>query len=1060
MAPAKSAKDYTDDELKAMHGISLVSRNSNSAGLPKEGRWDDSDEDDDWGDTIDFGDGTKVTIGQTTNLDTTTSKDKRGGDAKPPRPAHLLPHSASPFAGQAGGGPWKRSEHSLPHNIPISSPDFPPVTAAPPSKIDVPSEPSLNINRHSTLEKSTYSARSHADELDHSSRTTLPTPRDESSLASGDARYQYDQNTYDRHWQNPPQTREIYNSSTGRFEQIDASQRQSRRLSHTDRKAVEIPQKIPVTSGDARLANGHAPLIVAKQEAKAAHIQAQVETVKPRMNDEVSSHLSNENNVPTTIQSVREPVEKDESTTLDPSSQEFIDMQKRLMAERREQAIQRRKDQEAEETARKDRARKKAAELAAQTEKEEKSREEAEASKIAKASVRPKIAIRPSNQNTASAVENDLQIQKATNAAIHSAETTSDQSIVEQRKHTTEAEMWQREVRITQSPMSTTTRSRNNSSSKFSRRDPFDLSALTSDDAPVNFETVATSQGKDLASPSQAAWGPIGSRKNRESARTDVSQTISATSLLSPTQTTIVASRVSQPSWSAFDGITKSIKAAVPTQAETREYNVFDASDEMISPEKSRHSPSTPGQGQSRTSSRFFPSSTATGDNKAPNHIVPFVSPILPPRIDSVQSTLFESPETAPALNLPDAALSQDSAATNSSKRNYDAALWNPDDASAGHLRRGDNRSSRYVNRNWFDIQSRSVWEIKPLKEGQSPRVKIPHSEKSLDWSRKSRATPTENGAVSKLPDKQTPVISTAIPAIPVWNMPIVLDTTTKDSHVRDPLVPPQPSLKLPDVDGVELSEKPLNRKTSRLDHERTSKYYTTKPSLNEELDNMSPIRVKTTEAELNVPRKFGRRVDPSQNTAKSKNDIKRQPVNMSDAPGGTGFKRGFANRVRVPTTTADSSAKDFSKIDSAAVVENKSQAQNSHRNESSANGPVTIMQRAPPLDTETAKPYQDVSTGPQAKYLASYVQRPPQIPVYPPQRELMHSQQFSSHQQPVSNTAHMNQTPMLSRVAPPGLAAPIQSGHQDEALSMVGGSLTSTIPASASRGPPGIILP
>lgn len=41
MAPAKSAKDYTDDELKAMHGISLVSRNSNSAGLPKEGRWDD-----------------------------------------------------------------------------------------------------------------------------------------------------------------------------------------------------------------------------------------------------------------------------------------------------------------------------------------------------------------------------------------------------------------------------------------------------------------------------------------------------------------------------------------------------------------------------------------------------------------------------------------------------------------------------------------------------------------------------------------------------------------------------------------------------------------------------------------------------------------------------------------------------------------------------------------------------------------------------------------------------------------------------------------------------------
>lgn len=39
-AAAKPSKSYTDEELKAMHGISLVSRNSNP-GERKEGRWDD-----------------------------------------------------------------------------------------------------------------------------------------------------------------------------------------------------------------------------------------------------------------------------------------------------------------------------------------------------------------------------------------------------------------------------------------------------------------------------------------------------------------------------------------------------------------------------------------------------------------------------------------------------------------------------------------------------------------------------------------------------------------------------------------------------------------------------------------------------------------------------------------------------------------------------------------------------------------------------------------------------------------------------------------------------------
>ncbi len=41
MAPQKAVKDYTDEELKAMHGIHLASRISADDPTNKDGRWDD-----------------------------------------------------------------------------------------------------------------------------------------------------------------------------------------------------------------------------------------------------------------------------------------------------------------------------------------------------------------------------------------------------------------------------------------------------------------------------------------------------------------------------------------------------------------------------------------------------------------------------------------------------------------------------------------------------------------------------------------------------------------------------------------------------------------------------------------------------------------------------------------------------------------------------------------------------------------------------------------------------------------------------------------------------------
>ncbi|KAG5437145.1 hypothetical protein PCANB_001121 [Pneumocystis canis] len=75
----KKLREYTDEELAAMHGIHLARRLSAVSDDDKAGKWDEMDDDEtDWSDTIEFADGTKFALphedhtNETTGITSTT----------------------------------------------------------------------------------------------------------------------------------------------------------------------------------------------------------------------------------------------------------------------------------------------------------------------------------------------------------------------------------------------------------------------------------------------------------------------------------------------------------------------------------------------------------------------------------------------------------------------------------------------------------------------------------------------------------------------------------------------------------------------------------------------------------------------------------------------------------------------------------------------------------------------------------------------------------------------------------------------------------------------------
>ncbi|RDW69714.1 hypothetical protein BP6252_08734 [Coleophoma cylindrospora] len=228
-APAPEPKRFTDEELKQRYGIHLATRlQSDDPG--KQATWADiDDDDDDWApETIEWTDGTKITLPQADDVASTPTpepepipavKETKAVEApKPKSPAPIQPASSPTVktanfgSGRAGlvlkGVAEKPTLVAKPPGppTPVKSPwaPLPPVDKVAPVNIDLPQAPSQQ-------QQSRFGQRD-----PHGFQNMPPPPAKE--IAADD---------FSRSWRdsNANTSRELYNSQSGRYEPVNENRR-------------------------------------------------------------------------------------------------------------------------------------------------------------------------------------------------------------------------------------------------------------------------------------------------------------------------------------------------------------------------------------------------------------------------------------------------------------------------------------------------------------------------------------------------------------------------------------------------------------------------------------------------------------------------------------------------------------------------------------------------------------------------------------------------------------------------------------------------------------------
>ncbi|BFZ56571.1 hypothetical protein PYCC9005_003618 [Savitreella phatthalungensis] len=844
----KSAKNYTDEELKAKHGISLVSRKSDRD-TSKENRWDDSDEDDDWGDTIDFGDGVKMVVGKTA----TPTVDARGRHATPvaasqpsTRPAanagRLLEPKVSAASANIAAKQTDLSGQPLNTLVPVplpSGPKGPPVNPwRKPDAAPVPASVGTNTQEFPTpssrpepVTRASGDARMLLDEsergIDRRRRSSVIQQYREPSQATPvqsvepETRYEYDTNDFDRKMQGTKsETREIFNSSTGKLEAIPV-------------KAVRRMSERRTTRPSHGQDDVSRPVINGRADDSAVHTETAAQPEQPA------------------------PVE------LDPTSDEYRALQKKAMQEARERAIERRKQEEDEEVARKERARKKAAELAALAEQEDTQRK----------SVKP---------------QGPPQILKPNRAAQAPAASTPETSA--------EGDRWQR--RRLAAPVTAKGEAAKSPSEGSHMLSPESLSQQQQQQQQQQQPQGPQQQQQQQ----QAGFGAIGTRRAFD-AQARTNEAASA-------QEKWLRQRGIQPeaTWSAFNGISEQPAQPQSQSQQQQQYRGFAGEDTSASVPPKHPSPS---QAQSsRTSSRFFPNPSAqTSPSKQPQSASVFefgeaarttqtgdVPPIfsLPDlsRPAEADAALFASGNRfeKPRLRIP--------------RSSAHAAVST---AGSGVTKRGTHRVHIRELRS-VDIQSRPHWEPKvpALPTSGSPSPGTPPTGSSSKTHHHHQHGPRVRIPIQARPPRLAP-------AGPVWNLPRGLEVESRPTGLTQPLVPPAPSLRLPPqgthpspapevlptASSITPAPTPIHYATSRKPHHDSD---LVSDRLGGNGDPFGAVRVKPSGdvAGVSVGRRFGRRDVGKAGTLSPKpKDVKRQPKNMADH--GQGLTRGFASRQRKP---------------------------------------------------------------------------------------------------------------------------------------------------------------
>ena len=241
--PAQPAppKHFTDEELKQQYGIHLATRlQADDDG--KEAKWADiEDDDDDWApETIEWNDGTKITLPQheeppaaTSGPDAAAPQDaEAGGDAaktQAPQASAQGPGWMAPKAGATGTAGGQKSAGLVLRGAPekpvlVAKPPVPQAVKSPWASLP-PVDRSAPVPTHAHLQQQQHQQQGPAriqpkDGHDFDARATQPSAATE--IAADD---------FNRSWRDSHSgaSRELYNSQSGRYEPVNDARRGSTR---------------------------------------------------------------------------------------------------------------------------------------------------------------------------------------------------------------------------------------------------------------------------------------------------------------------------------------------------------------------------------------------------------------------------------------------------------------------------------------------------------------------------------------------------------------------------------------------------------------------------------------------------------------------------------------------------------------------------------------------------------------------------------------------------------------------------------------------------------------
>ncbi|OLL23063.1 hypothetical protein NEOLI_003281 [Neolecta irregularis DAH-3] len=267
----------------------LESRDKDTAG------WDEiDDDDDDWADTIDFGDGTKITI---THEDPASSDQTVPGEPQSAQPGTQSASTPTSASTKAATSPWKPISAPEPASIPVQAP----ITLHP---------------------------------VSHTER--------------------FSEDMFDRSWRHkgpPAATRSIFNANTGKFEQVDESSIKVRTRQASRGSTRELPPKNRIPSDSNTSDRGN------RSGRRASNASSRHASVNA---DDLSFVLKSS---PTVSHAV--PVF--DQSPIEPQV-DIETIQNSIMLDTRERARKRKEEELAAESARMQRTKQKAEELAKKSE--------------------------------------------------------------------------------------------------------------------------------------------------------------------------------------------------------------------------------------------------------------------------------------------------------------------------------------------------------------------------------------------------------------------------------------------------------------------------------------------------------------------------------------------------------------------------------------------------------------------------------------------------------------------------------------------------------------------